>query len=315
MTVSRVLNGHPSIKESTRDKVLLAVEQLGTSATSPPAPSPCSAPCASGGGGDRGGVRSGERPAAIHRSARRRGYSVSSIALDEDDSADPGRALQQLLALGIDALCLVMPRSASVAAVRAASLDVPVLVVKTRTGGGAAAGLRGSAAGITMAVDHLAALGHRDALYVSGPMDWLDARARERAFRARTRSWGMTERPMIAGDWSADFGYDFAVSLERLPEYTAIVAANDEVALGSCTACTIAVCGSRTISASSASTTLPSPGTPSSADHGAPALRDARHDRRGRLAGGRRGPRDPQRTKIPPELIVRLSTAKARTAP
>src|SRR5699024_1147109 len=29
MTVSRVLNGHPSIKESTRDKVLLAVEQLG----------------------------------------------------------------------------------------------------------------------------------------------------------------------------------------------------------------------------------------------------------------------------------------------
>src|SRR5690625_6191352 len=83
-----------------------------------------------------------------------------------------------------------------------------------------------------MAVDHLAALGHRDVLHVSGPMDWLDARARERAFRARTRSWGMRERPIVAGDWSADFGYDFAVGLQRRPDYTAIVAANDQVALG-----------------------------------------------------------------------------------
>src|SRR5699024_12110928 len=38
---------------------------------------------------------------------------------------------------------------------------------------------------VPMAVDHLAALGHRDALHVSGPMDWLDARARERRSEER----------------------------------------------------------------------------------------------------------------------------------
>src|SRR5699024_12388073 len=103
------------------------------------------------------------------------------------------------------------PSSACVAAARAAPRDVPVRGVKPEREAQLLRVCVGQQLGVTMTVDHLAALGHRDVLYVSGPMDWLDARARERAFRARARSWGMRERPMVAGDWSADFGYDFAV--------------------------------------------------------------------------------------------------------
>ena len=317
MTVSRVLNAHPSIKESTRDKVLLAVEQLGYQRNVAARALALQRTLRIGAVVETEaefGPASALR--AIHRSARRRGYSVSSIALDEDDSADPGRALQQLLALGIDALCLVMPRSASVAAVRAASLDVPVLVVKPEREAELLRVCVDQQLGITMAVDHLAALGHRDALYVSGPMDWLDARARERAFRARTRSWGMTERPMIAGDWSADFGYDFAVSLERLPEYTAIVAANDEVALG-----IVHGLHDRGLRVPDDLSVVGFDDAPFSR-HSIPPLTTVRQpfETLGTtvvdvLLAAVEGLEIPQRTKIPPELIVRLSTAKARTAP
>src|SRR5699024_581349 len=186
MTVSRVLNGHANIKESTRLKVLAAVEELGYR------PNIAARALATQKTLRLGAIVETETelgPAsalrAIHRAARLRGYSVSSIALDEEDSLDAGRAFEQLAGLGIDALCLVTPRSASVAALRALSPAMPVLVVTP-----------------------------------------------ERAFRARARSWGMPERPIVAGDWSADFGYDFAISLQRRPDYTAIFAANDQVALG-----------------------------------------------------------------------------------
>ena len=167
-----------------------------------------------------------------------------------------------------------------------------------------------------MAVDHLAALGHRDILHVSGPMDWLDARARERAFRARTRSWGMPERPIVAGDWSADFGYDFAVGLQRRPDYTAIFAANDQVALG-----IIHGLHDRGISVPEELSIVGFDDAPFSR-HSIPPLTTVRQpfDALGAavvevLLAAMEGRPLPQRTKIPPELIVRLSTAKARPVP
>ena len=121
---------------------------------------------------------------------------------------------------------------------------------------------------------------------------------------------------MIAGDWSADFGYDFAVSLERLPEYTAIVAANDQVALG-----IVHGLHDRGISVPDELSIIGFDDAPFSR-HSIPPLTTVRQpfETLGRavvdvlLAAVERRP-IPQRTKIPPELIVRLSTAKARETP
>ena len=316
MTVSRVLNGHANIKESTRDKVLVAVDQLGYR------PNIAARALATQKTLRIGAIVETEAefgPAsalrAIHRASRRRGYSVSSIALDEDDSTDARAAFEQLAGLGIDALCLVTPRSASVATLRAISPDMPVLVVKPEREAELLRVCVDQQLGVTMAVDHLAALGHRDILHVSGPMDWLDARARERAFRARARSWGMPERPIVAGDWSADFGYDFAVGLRRRPDYTAIFAANDQVALG-----IVHGLHDRGIRVPE---DLSIVGFDDAAfsRHSIPPLTTVRQpfDALGSavvdvLLAAIEGRAIPQRTKIPPELIVRLSTAKARGA-
>lgn len=232
MTVSRVLNDYPGIKPSTRQRVLDVVEQLGyrpnlaaralvTQRTKRIGVLVESAVEF----GPSSTVRS------IETAAREAGYSVTSVAIRDDDIT-PQDAVGHLTAQGVDALCVVAPRSSSVAALRKISISIPVLVVKSDKDPTFLTVSVDQQHGATLVVDHLAALGHRDILHIAGPLDWLDARGRERAFHARTKSWGMRERPIVIGDWTADFGYDFARTITSPPGYTAIFAANDEMALG-----------------------------------------------------------------------------------
>ncbi|MFJ2369112.1 LacI family DNA-binding transcriptional regulator [Microbacterium sp. NPDC087665] len=233
MTVSRVLNDHPNIKPDTRRRVLEAIEELdyrpnlvaralatqrsrriGVLVESSVAFGPSSI------------LR------AVELAARAADYSVTQIALHEGDGTTPQDAVENLITQGVDALCVIAPRSSSVAALRRVAINVPMLVVKADADPTFLTVSIDQHAGTTLVVDHLVALGHRDILHISGPLDWLDARARERAFHTRAKSWGIRERPIVVGDWTADFAYDFAMGLHKLPEYTAVFAANDDMAIG-----------------------------------------------------------------------------------
>lgn len=238
MTVSRVLNNHPNIKPETRQRVLDAIEETGFR--------PNSAARALANqrnrrigvlveASDTWGPSTALR--GIELAAGGQGYSVTSVSLRSDEEGTTQAAVDQLKDQGIDALCVIAPRSASLSELRQLNVGLPVLAVK---GGGdptfytAAVDQR---QGTALLVDHLAELGHRSVLHVSGPLDWFDARDRERAFYARSREWQLREQPVVVGDWTADFAYDYAVSLKRKPEYTAVFAANDEMALGVMHAC------------------------------------------------------------------------------
>ncbi len=233
MTVSRVLNGHPNIRETTRTRVLEVIEELGYRPNS-------AARTLSTRRTRRIGVivesavefGPSSTVRAIEYAARELGYSVSSLALRDGDQISPHEAVQRLTAQGVDAICVIAPRSSSVMALRKLTVPVPVLVVKAEKDPVFLTVSVDQAAGAKLVVDHLAELGHRDILHVSGPLDWLDARGRERAFHSRAKKWGVRERPIVIGDWTADFGYDFARSVEHVPEYTAMFVSNDEMALG-----------------------------------------------------------------------------------
>jgi DNA-binding LacI/PurR family transcriptional regulator len=233
MTVSRVLNGNPQVKESTRRRVLDVVAELNFRPNSA-ARELVTQRALRIGVLIESAVEFGPSSIlrAIERSARDGGYSVASFALRDDESATPEEAVHHLTGQGIDALCVVAPRSSSVAVLRKITTGLPTLVVKAEKDPAFLTVSVDQSAGTRLAVDHLASLGHRDVLHLAGPLDWFDARARERAFHARTRAWGMRERPIVIGDWSSDFGYDFARGLPGVPEYTAVFVANDEMALG-----------------------------------------------------------------------------------
>jgi DNA-binding LacI/PurR family transcriptional regulator len=67
---------------------------------------------------------------------------------------------------------------------------------------------------------------------VSGPPDWFDSAGRVEGWRHALIDSGKEEPPLVAADWSAESGYKAGQMLARMPECTAIFAANDHLALG-----------------------------------------------------------------------------------
>ncbi|SDK92949.1 transcriptional regulator, LacI family [Glycomyces sambucus] len=315
MTVSRVLNNYPHIKESTKRRVLEVIEELDYR------PNMAARALATQKSQRIGvlvesAVEFGPTSTlrALEYTARAAGYAVSSIALS-DDEISPQEAVDNLTTQGIDALCVVAPRSSSIAALRKISIGIPVLVVKPDRDPTFLTVSLDQQGGTTLAVDHLVSLGHRDILHLAGPLDWLDARARERAFHARAKSWGVRERPIVVGDWTADFAYDFAKGIKELPDYTAVFVANDDMAVG-----LIHGLADRGIEVPGDLSVVGFDDVPLSA-HVLPPLTTVRQNFRA-LGGAivdllRAAVEDreiPRVTRIPAELLVRSSTAAPREA-
>ena len=95
------------------------------------------------------------------------------------------------------------------------------------------------ARGIDEAVRHLAELGHRDLAYVGGPARLRSADKRVRAFRAAAQRYlGRPPRAIKEGDFRFESGLVAGRELLALqPRPTAILAANDLMALGVLKAC------------------------------------------------------------------------------
>lgn len=81
-------------------------------------------------------------------------------------------------------------------------------------------------------VDRLAALGHRRFAHVGGDRRFASARARRDRFVAAVDRRGLEVADIVDGDWSGDSGVRAALSWSEHRHPTAVVAANDVVAMG-----------------------------------------------------------------------------------
>lgn len=81
-------------------------------------------------------------------------------------------------------------------------------------------------------VQHLAGFGHQRLLHIAGPSDAPSARNRRRIYLESVEQLGLESYGVFAGDWSIRAGYEAARDLPANSGVTAIVAANDFVALG-----------------------------------------------------------------------------------
>jgi LacI family repressor for deo operon, udp, cdd, tsx, nupC, and nupG len=83
-----------------------------------------------------------------------------------------------------------------------------------------------------MIVRHLAELGHRRFLHVAGSDDWASAVNRRRVYEQTVAELGLESYGVVEGDWSMASGYDAARDLPANSGVTAVLAANDYVAMG-----------------------------------------------------------------------------------
>jgi DNA-binding LacI/PurR family transcriptional regulator len=87
-------------------------------------------------------------------------------------------------------------------------------------------------AGAYAATKHLLDVGHRTVWHVSGPPNWFDSSGRVEGWRKALEDAGAEVPPLVPADWSARAGYQAGQMLARMPEVTAVFAANDHLALG-----------------------------------------------------------------------------------
>jgi DNA-binding LacI/PurR family transcriptional regulator len=231
-TVSRVSNGGVGVVESTRQRVITAMDQLGYR--------PNSAARALKRGSFRtigvllftlsttGNVRTLE---AIAARAAEEDYVVTLIPVSAPTQAGVRGAYSRLHELAVDAIIVVMEVHLLDAATVPLPSGVHAVVVDSNASDGYSVIDTDQADGAQKAVEHLLDLGHRTVWHVAGPSESFAAERRVHAWRSTLAAQGITEPPLLRGDWSADSGYLAGLTLAE-SECTAVFAANDQMALG-----------------------------------------------------------------------------------
>jgi LacI family transcriptional regulator len=247
-TVSRVLAGRERVLPGTRDKVLIAVAELGY------VPSGAAKDLAARRTGVLGlcfpdlvgdqdiaqndsGYWYDEVIRGMERSARRRGYAVLIVA---SHHSDDGR-----LVLSIAGRCdglVVLARTAPFAMIAHVAARIPVLLMATqRDAVTAGDGDRGvdyltvaNEAGAYQVTSHLVdAHGYTDICFIAGPPDSPDSASRFDGFRRAMAGRHAVGHPAYHGDFTTAGGRRVGEQIIATgPVPRALVCANDQMAIG-----------------------------------------------------------------------------------
>ncbi|TMC02698.1 MAG: LacI family DNA-binding transcriptional regulator [Chloroflexi bacterium] len=207
-TVSRVINGHPGVRVSTRNGVLASIR-----------------------------TRYGyvQILHGIEEAARQAGYTVGVRVLDTSDPAGVQDAVEQTCQPGTGSVVVIAYDLAGVLALRAVRAAVPLAGVVEASQGRTATNYPcvwlddGGAA--NLATRFLLDLGHRTVHYMAIPSST--------GTSDRMAGWRMAleetnaplPEPVYAG-WTPESGYHVGLRLAADREVTAILCGNDDLALG-----------------------------------------------------------------------------------
>jgi DNA-binding LacI/PurR family transcriptional regulator len=131
---------------------------------------------------------------------------------------------------------VIAPQDAAAAAVRDLEATVPVVAVEVAEGEAPPSVSVDQETGARLATEHLLSLGHASVHHVTGPLDWLEARARAAGWRAALADAGAAAPEPEVGDWSATSGHRAGRRLLARAAageaVTAVFAGNDQMAVG-----------------------------------------------------------------------------------
>jgi DNA-binding LacI/PurR family transcriptional regulator len=311
-TVSRVLNGHASVRPQTRQRVLDAMRELEY------LPNSAARMLVTRRSNTLGIVTfhstlfgPSSMVYGIEQAARDAGYFVSIASSRVLTRSAVLEAVGRLREQAVEGIIAIVPTDGAVDAL--ASVPTGTALVSVGVGGETEVPVVGvdNTAGGELATTHLLDLGHRTVHHVSGPVDWPEARERVAGWRKALAEAGAAEPEVLVGDWSARSGYEAGQVIAGDREVTAVFCGNDQMALGVLRA--LAEVGRRVPDQVSVVGFDDIPEAP----YLIPPLTTVRQDfgevgRRSlelllRIAGGERSP---DRVHLRPRLVVRRSTTR-----
>lgn len=232
-TVSRVINGMPNIKDSTRRRVEDAIKQLGyrpnTAARALVTRKSSTIGIISTESGLYG-------PSSIHRTvedaARTAGYFAGSVSLTTVTAQSMTDAIDHLLRQSVEGIVVIAAEYSALDVIRKQDPGVPLVVVEgDLTKAKFAVGVD-QHKGAYEATRHLIELGHTSIAHIRGPLEWTEAEARRQGWEDALRDAGLEPGGLYLGDWTPRSGYFAGRQLVADGGTTATFVANDHMAIG-----------------------------------------------------------------------------------
>jgi LacI family transcriptional regulator len=233
-TVSRVLRGDPGVKEKNRERVSAALEALSYR------PNITAKALAT--------RRSRRLGAMVYdlieagpsqfvegatEAAREAGYLLDIVSVRSVTDGDVATAISLLNQPDLAGIIAFTPTDATRDAVAATTFRIPVFQETEGEDADDPGEQSLNSVGVGLMVDHLVELGHSRILHIAGPRDWVSARNRAHAYERAMHRHGLQVLPRVEGaSWSAASGYDAAHRVPPDVRPTALLVANDQMALG-----------------------------------------------------------------------------------
>lgn len=232
-TVSRVIHDSPNVHGETRERVLAAIRQLDYR------PNSMARALVTGRSKTLGVVSFDTTlygPAStlfsIQQAAHGAGYAVSIASVRSITRDTVLAAIEQLRDQGVDGVVVIAPVRAGVDALRHVRSDFAVVAVEAGPDASIPVATVDQRAGAAAATQHLLDLGHKTVWHLAGPTDWKEAEERIEGWKSALKAAGARVPALLRGDWTARSGYEAASSLLEVADLTAVLVANDQMALG-----------------------------------------------------------------------------------
>jgi DNA-binding LacI/PurR family transcriptional regulator len=175
---------------------------------------------------------------SVEQTAKKHGYDVMFAELPEVNPEEVRRAIDELCARQVDGIVILIPLELEMEFLRDVCRDVPFIAIDVDLGPSLPSVLVDQDRGSLLAIRHLTGLGHRRIAFIRGPAGWRAARLRLDGWMKALKRARLAPGPILEGDWTAQSGYQATQRLIRSHrgQFSAIVAANDHMALGALSA-------------------------------------------------------------------------------
>ncbi|MEJ4044779.1 LacI family DNA-binding transcriptional regulator [Erwinia sp. SLM-02] len=232
-TVSRVLNHSSQVAESTRSRVEAAMRALNY------VPNRVAQQLAGKNTRTLGLATSdlallapAQIASAMQQRAGQLGWHLV-MAMAGADTDGPQAAVSDLLSQRVDALLINLPlETAAAQQIETMAGSLPCLFLDVAEDATVASCGFSAQTGARQGAEHLLALGHRRIALLNGPSSSVAARARSDAWRRVLQEHQLTPQAELYGDWSASSGYRAVMQLTGDAFPSALLVANDQMALG-----------------------------------------------------------------------------------
>lgn len=232
-TVTRFLRGFPGIRPETQARVEHAIADLGYRPN-------LTARSLKSGRSHRIGALTHELsqvgPSRIAEgaaaAAREAGYVLDLVSLDMRNPHAVDESLELLTQQDLAGILALGSTDQMSEAFSATKFHVPTFIDVESDDAPDQYRNRLSTIGVPALIDHLVNLGHRRVALIAGPDNWSASRNRTRAFHAALAQHGLEAEAVLPGDWSARSGYAAISDGRGVGNATAVIAVNDQTALG-----------------------------------------------------------------------------------